>query len=145
MRDITEVLSPAVLIGAATLTADNTPASIDRSGFDAVAILLSIGAGGITFDGTNKVEFKLTHSDDDSTYTAVASSDLIGQSHGTVPAASSNRSSWRMPRQTVEKFGYKGGKRYLQVCSPTSAARTALARRSPATWLLGNPLTAPVA
>jgi hypothetical protein len=74
-RQIAYLVPTAVL--NATLAADNTPAAIDLQGFDGAKILFQVGAGGITFDGTNKVEFKITQSNDDSTYVAVAAGDVI--------------------------------------------------------------------
>lgn len=118
MKDLHSGVSIATLIGSATLAADNTPASIDRSGFEAVEIVLSIGVGGITFTGSNKVEFVLTHSDDDSTYTAVTDVDLLGvtgTSNGiikTLSAAHAAAANYR--------FGYKGGKRYLKLLADFS-------------------------
>jgi len=75
MRQINYVVPVAVL--NATLAADNTPAAIDLQGFDGAKLLIQVGIGGITFDGTNKVEFKITQSNDDSTYVAVAAGDVI--------------------------------------------------------------------
>jgi hypothetical protein len=58
MRAIRDKLLSVVGIGNATLSADNTPAAIDLRGFDAADIEFAIGIGGITFDGTNKVEYR---------------------------------------------------------------------------------------
>src|SRR6185436_19412019 len=71
MKDLHSHIS-AVMVACAALAADNTPAAIDLQGFTSAEIILAVGIGGITFDSTNKVEFKLTHSDDDSSYSAVA-------------------------------------------------------------------------
>lgn len=75
-RDIIngQVVTPIIL---AALDADNTPAAQDLRGFNAARIDLGVGIGGITFTGTNKIEFELTVSDDNSTYTAVTDSDVI--------------------------------------------------------------------
>lgn len=52
-----------VLITPAVLSADTTPSTWDvRDGANAI-IDLAIGAGGITFDATNKIEFTLQHAD----------------------------------------------------------------------------------
>lgn len=73
----------SILINAATLAADNTPIEVDiRDGMHC-EVLIAIGAGGITFDSTNKIEFKLTHAPTPGgTYTPVAASDVV------IPAAS---------------------------------------------------------
>lgn len=119
MRDIHSGMSLAVLIGAAALDADNTPASIDLRGFNACEIAISVGVGGITFSGTNKVEFKLTHSDDDSSYSAVTVADMLGLaavgSGGIIKsliAAHAAAANYR--------FGYVGGKRYLKLLADFS-------------------------
>jgi hypothetical protein len=62
----------------ATLSADNTPAAIDLRGYEAAQILVGVGVGGITFDGTNKLEIKLRKGDGTvGGHTAVAASDVI--------------------------------------------------------------------
>lgn len=119
MRDLHSGVTVATLIGAATLSADNTPPAVDLAGYQAATILLAIGVGGITFSGTNKIEFKLTHSDDDSTYTAVTVDDLLGVDSvaesgiiKSLTAAHAAASSYR--------FGYVGGKRYLKLLADFS-------------------------
>jgi len=118
MRDIHSDMTVDVAIGADTLDADNTPAAIDLQGYNAAEIVLAVGAGGITFSGTNKIEFKLTHSDDDSTYTDVATADMLGvtvASDGIIKALTSAHAS-----ASAYRFGYKGGKRYLKLLADFS-------------------------
>jgi len=142
MHDLHSSTSVATLIGAAVLAADNTPAAVDLRGFQSAEIVLAIGAGGITFTGTNKVEFVLTHSDDDSTYTAVTDADVLGVSSissgiiKSLTAAHAAAASYR--------FGYRGNKRYLKLLadfSGTHATGTAIA----ATVVRGNAETKPCA
>ncbi|NBU59307.1 MAG: hypothetical protein EBS23_05975 [Betaproteobacteria bacterium] len=66
------------LIVPAVLTADNTPLAVDLRGFQACGVLLSHGAGGITFTTTNKIEFVLRHGDTATVanHTAVAATDV---------------------------------------------------------------------
>lgn len=52
-------VSPAYLIAPAALAADNTPAAVSILGFEGVRVHVLVGVGGITFDATNKIEFKL--------------------------------------------------------------------------------------
>jgi hypothetical protein len=119
MRDIHSQTKRLVAIGAAALAADNTPAAIDLRGYDAAEILLDIGIGGITFDATNKVEFKLTHSDDDSTYTAVTVEDMLGlASVGTGGIIKSLVAAHAAA--AVYRFGYRGNKRYLKLLADFS-------------------------
>lgn len=119
MKDLHSAMTALVAIGAATLSADNTPAAIDLAGYDAAELLLAIGVGGITFSGTNKIEFVLTHSDDDSTYTAVTAADVLGLDSvgdgGIVKALTAAHAA-----AAVYRFGYVGGKRYLKLLADFS-------------------------
>ncbi|MFN3833737.1 MAG: hypothetical protein ACK4SQ_16045 [Allorhizobium sp.] len=118
MKDLHSHISLVTAIGNAVLTADNTPAAIDLQGYQSAEIALAIGIGGITFSGTNKIEFKLTHSDDDVTYTDVTTADMLGvtvASGGIIKAlvaAHAAAASYR--------FGYKGGKRYIKLLADFS-------------------------
>lgn len=118
MRDMHTDFSPVVMIGPEVLSADNTPAAIDLQGFDAATIEIAVGVGGITFSGTNKVEFKLTHSDDDSTYTAVEDKDIIGATGITSGIIFSLKAAHAAA--TVDRFGYIGNKRYLKLLADFS-------------------------
>ena len=119
MKDMHSSVTAIVAIAAATLAADNTPPSIDLQGYNAAEILLAIGAGGITFSGTNKIEFKLTPSDDDSTYEAVTAADMLGidtvGDGGIIKALTSAHAT-----ASVYRFGYVGSKRYLQLLADFS-------------------------
>lgn len=129
MKDLHSHVTRRVAIGCAVLSADNTPGAIDLQGYESAEILLDIGIGGITFTGTNKIEFKLTHSDDDVTYTAVTVSDMLGLSSvadgGIIKALIAAHAAG-----AVYRYGYKGGKRYLKLLadfSGTHAAGTPIA------------------
>lgn len=118
MKDEFNEASPAVLIGNATLSADNTPASIDLQGFQACNLILSVGVGGITFSSTNKVEFVLTHSDDDTTYTNVTDADMLGVTGITTGIIKSLVAAHAAA--AVYHYGYIGGKRYLKLLADFS-------------------------
>lgn len=78
-KDIHSEVTRKVLIPASNIKADNTPAAVDCSGFRSVEILIDVGVGGITFDDTNKVEFKLTKSNaSDGSFVAVTDDDILG-------------------------------------------------------------------
>ncbi len=122
MKDLHSIIDVAELIAAATLTADNTPAAVDLLGFESAEILLSIGAGGITFTSTNKIEFVLTHSDDNSTYTNVTAADLLGVSSVTNGIVKSLVEAHATA--DVTRFGYRGGKRYLKLLADFSGTHS---------------------
>lgn len=114
MKDIHSALLAVAAFGPVVLAADNTPVAIDLQGYNSAEILLAIGIGGITFDGSNKIEFKLTHSDDDATYSAVDIDDMLGLasvgSGGIIKSLVVAHAA-----AAVYRFGYKGGKRYLKI------------------------------
>lgn len=113
MKDIHSASKAVVAIAAASLTADPTPPAIDRRGYDAVEFYLAIGVGGITFDATNKIEFKLTHSDDNVTYEAVAQSDVLGATVGSGGIVKSLVAAHAAA--AVYRFGYVGNRRYTKL------------------------------
>jgi len=121
MKDIHSALLAALAIEAAVFNADNVPAAIDLLGYDAAELVLLIGAGGIVFTNANKIEFKLTHSDDDVSYTAVDIGDLLGVDAvgegGIIKALTAAH-----PTAAAYRFGYKGGKRYLKLLADFSGA-----------------------
>lgn len=141
MRDIYSNLGVVEAIAPAVYTADNTPAAIDLAGFSGAMLALHIGAGGITFTATNKIEFILTHSDDDSAYAAVTVDDLQGVSsvtNGIVKALTTAHAV-----SDVTLVGYKGGRRYLKILadfSGTHATGTPLG----ALVIKGHPALFPV-
>jgi hypothetical protein len=122
--DVHSDIAVADVFGPVSLSADNTPAAIDLQGYSAAELIIGVGVGGITFSGTDKVEFKLTHSDDDSSYSAVTVDDLLGvASVGTggivlsLIAAHAAAAHYRI--------GYRGGKRYLKLLADFSGTHGA--------------------
>jgi len=142
MRDLHQVSNVAVAIGAATLAADNTPGAIDLAGYNGAEIVLAIGVGGITFDATNKIEFKLTHSHDNSVYVDATDADVLGKTGittGIIKALIAAHAA-----AAVYRFGYVGPRRFLKLLadfSGTHATGTPIS----ATVLRGYPPTAPQA
>lgn len=124
MRDLFSHISPAILLGAATLTADSTPVAVDLQGSRSALVLLSVGVGGITFDGTNKVEFVLRHGDDSNAanHVAVAAADVQLDALGS-PAVSNGivRSLVAAhPTADLQRVGYIGGRRYISLLADFS-------------------------
>jgi len=82
MRDLDSYITPLRLIPEVVYTQASTPAAvtIDRANttgtgnrkYEAVTIACHIGAGGITFTGTNFIALKIEESDDNSTFNVVA-------------------------------------------------------------------------
>jgi hypothetical protein len=118
MKDLHSKLKVVSLIDVATLAADSALIAVDRQGYEGVEIVLSIGIGGITFTTSNKVEFVLTHSDDNSSYSNVADADMLGVtgiSNGIIKSLVAAHAA-----ASVHRYGYKGNKRYLKLLADFS-------------------------
>jgi hypothetical protein len=103
------------------ITADNTPGNIALDeAFDGLGILLHIGAGGITFSGTNKIEIKLRHGDgtDPATHTAVEQDDVIGITLGADGIIKALTAAHAAAAAYI--VGYKGSKQNLSVLADFS-------------------------
>jgi hypothetical protein len=132
-------------------SSDQTSAALDTSlyGYKALTLSVYCGIGGITFDGTNKIEIEITHSDDNSTYVSVTDDDvvlpysttntvaLLGSVNGVVLAYKVAHAA-----ATVDLIGYRGKKRYVKVkidFSGTHGSGTPIGFD----WLLDHPMCAP--
>ena len=116
MRDMHNNVLVGVSLYEHDFNSDETGDGVDLLGFDSAEILL-FASRGVAFNNTNHIDFVVEHSDDDSTYTAVGTSDIIGAEGGAVP---SSGQVWRVPNgsartQWTENIGYLGGKRYVRV------------------------------
>lgn len=117
MRDGRSSLAILTAIAAATYAADGAPITIDRLNYQSVTFALSIGAGGITFNGTNKVEVKLEHSDDGTTWEPVGADNVLGavpDANGVVVAVKTAHAD-----PTTQVIGYVDGtiadRRYVRL------------------------------
>lgn len=150
MRDLASKLAASQILGPVTIAADSTPADIDLQGYDSATIFIGVGAGGITFDTTNKIEFVLTHADDNGsgaagTYTNVAVTDINGAgapttvTNGIVKALTAAHAS-----ADVTEIGYVGGKRFIKFLADFSGTH---GTGTPLSILLvkGHPRLAPAA
>ena len=113
MRDLyhsvltTQVLSPSVA------TSIKTSSSIDLQGYSSLSAVFALGLSGDTLSGSIYWTLTLQHSDDNATFSAVATTDCnAGVNSYVVNSSSLDR--------TAYSIGYIGAKRYLQaVATPT--------------------------
>jgi len=136
-RDGVSSKTLALALGPSTLSADNTPAAIDLRGYRKATLILAIGVGGITFDGTNKIEYKLTHSSDNVTYTDVTEDDIVTDSFApaTITSGIIRALTAAHAAPTAQKLGYIGGKRYVKLLSDFAGTHGTGTPAS-ATWIL---------
>jgi hypothetical protein len=142
MKDAHSNRKRVVSIAPEALSADKVGAVVDRQGFESVEYNIDVGVGGITFTGTNKIEFVLQHSDDGSNFSDVEDAHILGKSgvsNGILLALTTAHAAG-----TVHRFGYVGGKRYTRLTadfSGTHGSPTPIA----ASVDLGHPANEPVA
>ncbi|MEU7617192.1 Bbp16 family capsid cement protein [Micromonospora rifamycinica] len=100
-RDLVSSINAAITLAPAARTTTANGTAVDLNGYEMAAAVITSGT--IT-DGSNYV-FEVQHSDDNSTWAAVADDELVG-AEPTLTAADDN---------AVRKIGYRGRKRYLRV------------------------------
>jgi len=130
-------------LNAIVKDADTNCTGVDSQGFSSVTHVVNVGAPGITFSTTHKVEIELEHSDDNVTFTDVTSNtDVVGGTVGT-------NGLWQTidadgDCNAVYAIGYVGGKRYSRVVlnfSGTHGTGTIFG----VTGVKGRPLSGPTA
>jgi tryptophan synthase beta subunit len=121
-RDSISRAFPVQAIDVAVLTADNVPPAVDLKNTGACMLALSIGVGGITFTGANKIEFVLTHSDDNVTYTNVTDDDVLKDALAptTITTGIIRSLTALKAAADVQKLAYVGGKRYIKLLADFS-------------------------
>ncbi|WP_374390211.1 hypothetical protein [Brevundimonas sp.] len=143
MREQSNTLKIVSAVAPGAYTADVTPVQIDRQGFGSVTFAVHVGAGGITFTGTNKIEFVLEESYDGEDWTDVLAKDVAGldltADDGIVLALKTAHAN-----PTVTKFGYIGDARYVRLTTDFSGTHGTGTPLS-ALAIMGRPAHAPVA
>lgn len=117
MRDLYRNILVTQHLNPATATTTKTSTTVDLQGYDSANVLISLGQSGDTLSGSLYWTLKLTHSDDDSSYSDVALAELTN-SAATVVVDSSAKD------RTVYGFGYVGGKRYLRAVATNTGTHT---------------------
>lgn len=113
MRDLYRNILVTQHVNPVTSTSTKTSTTIDLQGYDSANVLFTVGQSGDSLSGSVYWTLKLTHSDDDSSYSDVVLAEL-NNSAATVVIDSASED------ETVYGFGYNGSKRYLRaVATPT--------------------------
>jgi hypothetical protein len=131
MRDLGSYITVKRLVAEAVVTTSPGAVVIDRATansnlYEGVSLGFFVGAGGITFTGTNYIALKLEDSDDNSTYAVVTSGETIlgknpdaTQLGGQAPDANGFVRLIAVAHATADvdpfKVTYVGNKRYLRV------------------------------
>jgi hypothetical protein len=143
--DIASDMKIVSALAPATLDSDTTSVALNTSNypFKALSLGIYVGVGGITFDATNRVDFKLIHSADDVTYVAVEDDDVVF-AYPQVVAAGGIIKSLIAAHASAEWLvvGYRGKKQYVKVMADfggTHGAGTPLS----VVWILAHPMSGP--
>lgn len=112
MQDLANNIKLVQSLAPAVRTADANGDGVDRQFYEGVTIVVDTGAEGITLSGTNKIEFELEHSDDDSTYSDMSSSDVNG-TLGSGGLFLTLDADGETPQ--ISEIEYIGSKRYVRV------------------------------
>jgi len=139
MQDLSNNIKLVQSLAPAVRDADANGTGVDTQFYENVAIVVDTGAEGITLSSTNKIEFELEHSDDDSTYSDVESSDVNGTvgSGGLILTLDDNAES-----PQISEIEYLGTKRYVRVVANFSGTHGTGTPCS-AFVILGKPRHAP--
>ena len=114
MFDLKNNIKLVESLNAIVKDADTNSTGIDTQGSNSAMVMVNVGAPGITFSGTNKVDIKLEDSADNSSFTAVTNNNFV--TGGTVDSAG----IWQTidangECNAVYGLGYVGPERYIRV------------------------------
>jgi hypothetical protein len=114
MFDLKNNIQLVESLNAIVKDADTNSTGIDTQGANSAMVIVNVGAPGITFSGSNKVDIKLEDSADNSTFAAVTNNNFV--TGGTVDSAG----IWQTidangECNAVYGLGYVGPERYIRV------------------------------
>ena len=114
MFDLKNNIELVECLNAIVKAADTNAAGIDTQGFNSSMAIVNVGAPGVTFSTTHKVDIKLEDSSDNSTFTAVTDNNYV--TGGTVGGTG----IWQTidadgDCNAVYGLGYVGPERYYRV------------------------------
>ena len=139
MQDLANNIKLMQSIAPAALDADANGTGVDTQGYENVAVVVDSGVEGITLSSTNKIEFELEHSDDNSSWSDAESADVNGTlgSGGLFLTLDANAES-----PQISEIEYLGTKRYVRVVANFSGTHGTATPMS-AFVILGKPRHAP--
>lgn len=117
MKHIYKNILVSAVVSTATRTTTTTSSTIDMQGFQALSVIFAVGQSADTLSGSIYWVLKLTHSDDNVTFTDVTAAELqSGAATVTINSGSLD--------DTVYHFAYAGNKRYVKAVATASGTHT---------------------
>lgn len=108
-------------VAFATVTTTPTPVAINLLDFGACTFEMFTGAGGITFNGTNRIDWKVEESDDNTNWSAAGDDALILDPGAAAPGGTGIVKSYTAakaaPDANIPSVGYRGKKLWAR-CTP---------------------------
>jgi len=115
MKDMFYPTAPVPSVNPEASTTSIDGETVDLQGYEGALVLAAMGVAGITLSGSNKIEFEVEESDDDSTWTDVADDDLVGHVDGTNDGCFGVVDTDTDDESVVFSAAYVGAKRYIRV------------------------------
>ena len=145
MRDLVSRIAHFVAHFVALLTATPAAVNIDRRGFESLTLFLQTGVGGITFTGTNRLDWIVTHSDDGVTFEPVTTGHIVA-ANGTMLTVAANgvveAYTAAKAAATTGQYGYVGDRRFVRA-TPTFGGTHATGTLVGALAVLGHAQNSP--
>lgn len=114
MKDLHSNIDVVSVLDPIAVTATATYSDIDLAGFNSAEIVFHVGLdAGTGLGASHKFVYSLYDSDDGDTYALVETADVLGA--GTITSGVILTIDSTDEDNTVYRFGYVGGKRYLQI------------------------------
>jgi hypothetical protein len=146
MKDLASDVGVSIATLSAIRTTSPTAVEIDRKGFESLLFAFQTGVGGITFDGSNRIDWTMEHSDvSGSGYTAVGADDIVLQRGETlITGGIVRRHAAAHAAASIKKVGYIGEKQFIRL-TPVFVGTHGTGTQVAAFAILGSPNSGPVA
>jgi hypothetical protein len=122
MYDLSNKTAAVVSLTAANRTADTDGSTVDLQGWESALVVAVCGAEGDTLSGSVYIQFALEHSDDDSTWAAVAQADVVDGTIASGGIFATIDDGAEAP--SIHQLSYVGGKRYVRVVDERTGTHT---------------------
>lgn len=121
MKDLANNLLAVQSLAPAVRTADANGSGVDLQGFEGAMAIFDLGAEGDTLSSSVKIDVKLEESDDNSSWSSVASADVTD---GSISSGIWATFDDNAEAPAVAGIGYVGGARYLRVVADFSGTHS---------------------
>lgn len=122
MYDLSNKTAAVTSLAPAVRTADADGTGVDLQFWESALVVAQVAAEGDTLSGSVKIDLKLEHSDDNTTFTAVAQADVVDgtiASGGIFATIDANAEA-----PSIHQLSYVGGKRYIRVVDDRTGTHT---------------------